>query len=144
MFEKSDRDERADTLEKDPFQKYHTVSTNLDNSMLPIEGNQESAVVCRKSERTGKKNQLPRLWSTPKKTERTKQTSKTIDPIEVSLKPKPKELESHMSDPFYMKLEKTLPKRTQQKHSKYRQLWSKLNEERHGKSVVEKSLEKIA
>ena len=52
------------------------------------------------------------------------------------------QLVRHISDPFYMRLEKTNCPRTIKKHSKFENGWSKANDRRRGKSLMQRSFNK--
>ena len=60
------------------------------------------------------------------------------------LKVKPKAFSYHDSDPLYLKLEKTVSKRVNNKFNNYKQGWKEYCLRRKEKSVIERSFDRAA
>jgi len=124
--------------------KYQTLSTTVDNTVTMQLSNMEPVVLPSRSFREEPKRTLPSISIALKRSGVDISHRKNSDTELSSLKTRPRELYRHISDPFYMRLEKTNCPRTLKKHSFLQNQWYKASSKRRGKSLMERSMEKAA
>ena len=144
IFQSSIEGEESLIIDKDPFQKYRTMTTNIENTSTMHEGCEDSRCSRFRSCREHTGDMLPKISNRqnfslggdnePPKAEKQYST----------LQLKKKELIRHISDPLYMNMEKTISKRVQNKHHSYQRKWLNATSKRKGQSLLNNSFEKAA